>query len=49
GFDYNSGNFGLGKGLFNMRERSILLNGTFDIETFPGEGTTIRLKVYKTT
>lgn len=47
GFDYNSGNFGLGKGLFNMHERSVLLNGTFDVETFPGEGTTIRLKVNK--
>jgi signal transduction histidine kinase len=47
GFDYNMNEIGLGKGLFNMRERSILLNGTFDIESFPGKGTTIRVKINK--
>jgi signal transduction histidine kinase len=47
GFDFDSKNLGLGKGLFNMRERSILLNGSFDIETFPNKGTTIRVKVNK--
>jgi signal transduction histidine kinase len=47
GFYYNANDMGLGKGLFNMRERSILLNGTFDIETSPDEGTTIRVKVNK--
>jgi len=47
GFDLNTTNLGLGKGLFNMRERSILLNGTFDVETFPEKGTTIRIKINK--
>lgn len=47
GFNFNLNNPGLGKGLFNMRERSILLNGTFDIETFPDKGTTIRVKINK--
>ncbi|HBX85120.1 MAG: hypothetical protein A2W97_19675 [Bacteroidetes bacterium GWE2_40_63] len=47
GFNYDTNNLGLGKGLFNMRERSILLNGTFDVETFPGKGTNIRVKVTK--
>jgi signal transduction histidine kinase len=47
GFNYDTNNLGLGKGLFNMRERSILLNGTFNVETFPGKGTTIRVKVNK--
>ncbi len=47
GFNYNANDMGLGKGLFNMRERSILLNGTFDVETFPEKGTTIRVKVNK--
>jgi len=47
GFNFDNKNLGLGKGLFNMRERSILLNGTFDIETFPNRGTTIRVKVNK--
>lgn len=47
GFNYDADNLGLGKGLFNMRERSILLNGTFDVETFPAKGTTIRVKVNK--
>ena len=47
GFNYDTNNLGLGKGLFNMRERSILLDGTFDVETFPQKGTTIRVKVNK--
>jgi len=47
GFKYNANDLGLGKGLFNMRERSILLDGTFDVETSPEKGTTIRVKVNK--
>jgi len=47
GFNYNANDLGLGKGLFNMRERSILLDGTFDVESFPEKGTTIRVKVNK--
>jgi len=34
-----------GNGLFNMKERARLLGGTFDLETQPGNGTTIRIKV----
>jgi len=37
------GNTGLG--LVNMRERAALIHGTFDLETAPGEGTTVFLKV----
>jgi len=47
GFSYNIDYKGLGRGLFNMRERSILLEGTFDVETSPENGTTIRVKVNK--
>jgi signal transduction histidine kinase len=47
GFDFDSENLGLGRGLFNIRERSMLLNGTFDVETYPNEGTTIRVKLNK--
>jgi two-component system sensor histidine kinase DegS len=47
GFNYDTNDLGLGKGLFNMRERSILLDGTFDVETSPEKGTTIRVKVNK--
>ena len=47
GFDFDTKNLGLGQGLFNIRERSILLNGTFDVESFPGKGTTIRVKINK--
>lgn len=47
GFDFNNKSIGLGKGLFNMRERSMLLNGTFDIESSPDKGTTIRVKINK--
>lgn len=34
-------------GIYNMKERALLLNGTIDIETEPLMGTTIRLKVPK--
>ena len=34
-------------GIYNMKERARLLNGTIDIETEPLMGTTIRLKVPK--
>ena len=34
-----------GNGLFNMKERARLLGGTFDLETHPGSGTTIRIKI----
>jgi signal transduction histidine kinase len=47
GFDFDNKELGLGKGLFNIRERSIMLNGTFDVESFPGKGTTIRIKIDK--
>jgi signal transduction histidine kinase len=47
GFEFNRNNLGLGKGLFNMQERSILLNGTFDVESIRDEGTTIRVKINK--
>lgn len=47
GFEFNMNNLGLGKGLFNMHERSILLNGTFDVESIRDKGTTIRVKINK--
>ncbi|MEZ4909025.1 MAG: histidine kinase [Saprospiraceae bacterium] len=47
GFDLNNNDIGLGHGLFNIKERSILLNGTFDIETYPDGGTTLRIKLSK--
>ena len=47
GFNYDANDLGLGKGLFNMRERSILLDGTFDVETCLEKGTTIWVKVNK--
>jgi signal transduction histidine kinase len=34
-----------GNGLSNMKERSSLLGGTFSIESEPGKGTTIRVKI----
>lgn len=45
GFNFDMTKTGQGKGLFNMHERSMLLNGTFDVETSPEKGTTIRVKV----
>jgi signal transduction histidine kinase len=47
GFNFDKNKPGLGKGLFSMQERSLLLNGTFDVETSPENGTTIRVKVNK--
>ncbi len=47
GFNFNVNNLGLSQGLLNIRERSILLNGTFDVESLPGQGTTIRVKINK--
>ena len=34
-----------GNGLYNMKERARLLGGTFGLETAPGKGTTIRVKI----
>jgi len=34
-----------GVGLINMRERVRYLNGTFDLESRPGQGTTVRAEV----
>jgi signal transduction histidine kinase len=42
GFDPASGNGG--NGLIHMRERAAELNGTFEIHSAPGEGTTITLR-----
>lgn len=36
---------GKGNGLSNMKERANLLGGTFNIESEPGKGTTIRVKI----
>lgn len=47
GFNFDMTKLGLGKGLFSMHERSMLLNGVFDVETSPEKGTTIRVKVNK--
>lgn len=45
GFDYYDKKFVSGNGLFNMKERVRLLNGTIDIETTENNGTTIRIKI----
>jgi signal transduction histidine kinase len=47
GFDFNSNLCTPCNGIYNMRERARLLNGTLDIETEPTLGTTIRLKIPK--
>lgn len=49
GFNYTSNYCTPCNGIYNMKERARLLNGTLDIETEPMEGTTIRLKVPKKT
>lgn len=47
GFEYGNGFCFPCNGIYNMKERAGLLNGTIDIETEPLMGTTIRLKVPK--
>ncbi len=46
GFEQTRGSAG-GNGLYNMKERADILGGTFSIETGPGKGTTIRVKIPK--
>lgn len=47
GFIYDSNFCTPCNGIYNMKERARLLNGTMDIETEPLMGTTIRLKIPK--
>ncbi|MBE3001488.1 sensor histidine kinase [Nocardiopsis sp. HNM0947] len=44
GFDPGNGN-GHGNGLANMRRRALDLNGVLDVESDPGQGTTVRLSL----
>jgi len=43
GFDPGAGTEGFG--LLGMRERALLLGGTLDVDSAPGQGTTVRLSV----
>ena len=47
GFTYNPNFCSPCNGIYNMKERARLLNGTLDIESEPLLGTTIRLKIPK--
>jgi len=47
GFAYDTDFYTPCNGIYNMRERARLLNGTLDIESEPLSGTTIRLKIPK--
>lgn len=47
GFNYDNSICFPCNGIYNMKERAKLLNGSIDIETEPSMGTTIRLKVPK--
>jgi signal transduction histidine kinase len=45
GFDRNRLGHSRGLGLITMRERAGQLNGTFEFDTAPGRGTTIRVAI----
>lgn len=45
GFDENEETFKPGSGLRNMRERARLLNGTTEVHSIPGEGTTVEVTI----
>ncbi len=47
GFTYDTNLCSPCNGIFNMKERARLLNGTLDIESEPQSGTTLRLKIPK--
>jgi signal transduction histidine kinase len=49
GFDAGSQSQVVGHGLANMRARAEELKGTFELQSQPGQGTTLRLKVPLTT
>lgn len=45
GFDENQKTFKPGSGLRNMKERARLLNGTTEVHSIPGEGTTVEVTI----
>jgi signal transduction histidine kinase len=45
GFEHDAAPEGGGMGLVNMRERAALIGGTLEIETSPGAGTTLYVRV----
>ncbi len=45
GFEMNEDLTKKGNGLYNMKERSMLLGGTLDMESVTGSGTTVRVKI----
>ena len=47
GIGFNPAHAIKGNGLSNMKERAGLLGGTFSVESEPGKGTTIRVKIPK--
>ncbi len=47
GFETEQSEPGGGNGLYNMRERARILGGTLSVESGPGTGTTIRVKIPK--
>ena len=47
GFRYSPESEFSGNGLYNMKERARLLGGSFDLESSPGKGTMIRVKIPK--
>jgi PAS domain S-box-containing protein len=47
GFDIDKEPITRGNGIYNMRERATLLEGKLSIESKPGKGTTLRIKIPK--
>lgn len=45
GTGFSPGGPGVGRGLENMHERASVIDGSLEVETQPGEGTTVRLQV----
>jgi len=45
GTGFDPGKTTTGNGLSNMKERAILIGGSFSLESEPGKGTTIRVKI----
>jgi len=45
GAGFDPANAGKGNGLSNMKERAGLLGGNFSVESGPGKGTTLRVKI----
>ncbi|MEI7596126.1 MAG: cache domain-containing protein [Bacteroidota bacterium] len=47
GFEYSTKSLSIGNGIYNMKERAMLLGGSFEIESKKNKGTTVHVRIPK--